>query len=159
MIIFNNTSADFVLISVENDHIFEQNEDRATVILKWTDFSKYVLPRSLLLWQNKTRYKVSSSGVFPYSFGLINYKLMLKLKVKNKLKKKKNLVHSLHLIFWNTSSIGNLNNVLFTLNHTTHSSKTLLCVVRFNVNKMLLDPAAGDLGESSQAGTAHSCIS
>ena len=39
MIIFNNTSADFVLISVENDHNFEQNEDRATVILKWTDFS------------------------------------------------------------------------------------------------------------------------
>ena len=38
MIIFNNTSADFVLISVENDHNFEQNEDRATVILKWTDF-------------------------------------------------------------------------------------------------------------------------
>ena len=39
MIIFNNTSADFVLISVENDHNFEQTEDRATVILKWTDFS------------------------------------------------------------------------------------------------------------------------
>ena len=36
MIIFNNsTSADFVLISVENDHNFEQYEDRATVILKW----------------------------------------------------------------------------------------------------------------------------
>ena len=34
MIIFNNTSVDFVLISVENDHNFEQNEDRATVILK-----------------------------------------------------------------------------------------------------------------------------
>ena len=33
MIIFNNTSADFVLILVENDHNFEQNEDRATVIL------------------------------------------------------------------------------------------------------------------------------
>ena len=33
-----NTSADFVLISVENDHIFEQKEDRATVILKRTDF-------------------------------------------------------------------------------------------------------------------------
>ena len=31
MIIFNNTSADFVLISVENDHNFEQNENRATV--------------------------------------------------------------------------------------------------------------------------------
>ena len=31
MIIFNDTSADFVLISVENDHNFEQNEDRATV--------------------------------------------------------------------------------------------------------------------------------
>ena len=29
-------------------------------------------------------------------------------------------------------------NVLFTLNHTTHSSKTILCVVRFNVNKMLV---------------------
>ena len=28
-------------------------------------------------------------------------------------------------------------NVLFTLNRTTHSSKTLLCVVRFNVNKTL----------------------
>ena len=39
MIIFNNTSADFVLILVENDHNFEQNEDRATVILKWTDFN------------------------------------------------------------------------------------------------------------------------
>ena len=38
MIILNNTSADFVLISVENDHNFEQNEDRVTVILKWTDF-------------------------------------------------------------------------------------------------------------------------
>ena len=38
MIIFNNTSAEFVLISVENDHNFEQNEDCATVILKWTDF-------------------------------------------------------------------------------------------------------------------------
>ena len=30
------------------------------------------------------------------------------------------------------------NNVLFTLNRTTHSSKTLLCVVRFNVNKTLV---------------------
>ena len=29
-------------------------------------------------------------------------------------------------------------NVLFTLNPTTHSSKTLLCVVRINVNKTLL---------------------
>ena len=38
MMIFNNTSADFVMISVENYHNFEQNEDRATVILKWTDF-------------------------------------------------------------------------------------------------------------------------
>ena len=38
MIIFNNTSADFVLISVENYHNLEQNEDRATVILKPTDF-------------------------------------------------------------------------------------------------------------------------
>ena len=42
MIIFNNTSADFLLISVEIDHNFEQNEDLTTVILKWTDFSKYV---------------------------------------------------------------------------------------------------------------------
>ena len=31
------------------------------------------------------------------------------------------------------------NNVLFTLNRTTHSSKTLLCVVRINVNKTLED--------------------
>ena len=30
-------------------------------------------------------------------------------------------------------------NVLFTLNRTTHSSKTLLCVVRFNVNKTLFN--------------------
>ena len=37
MILFNNTSADFVLNSVENDHIFEHNEDCATVILKSTD--------------------------------------------------------------------------------------------------------------------------
>ena len=29
------------------------------------------------------------------------------------------------------------NNVLFTLNRTTHSSVVLLCVVRFNVNKTL----------------------
>ena len=43
MIIFNNTSADFVLISVENDHNFEQNEDHATVILKWMDFSNYTI--------------------------------------------------------------------------------------------------------------------
>ena len=43
MIIFNDTSADFVLISVENDHNFEQNENLATVILKWTDFSKTLL--------------------------------------------------------------------------------------------------------------------
>ena len=35
MTIFNNTSADFVLISVENDHNFERTEDRATVFLKW----------------------------------------------------------------------------------------------------------------------------
>ena len=28
-------------------------------------------------------------------------------------------------------------NVLFTLNRTTHSNKTLLCVVQFNVNKTL----------------------
>ena len=28
-------------------------------------------------------------------------------------------------------------NVLFTLNCTTHSSKTLLCVVQFNMNKTL----------------------
>ena len=40
MIIFNNTSAYFGLISVENDHNFEQNGDRATVILKWTDFKQ-----------------------------------------------------------------------------------------------------------------------
>ena len=31
-----------------------------------------------------------------------------------------------------------MNNVLFTLNRTTHSSVLLLCVVRFNVNKTLL---------------------
>ena len=30
------------------------------------------------------------------------------------------------------------NNVLFKVNRTTHNSKTLLCVVRFNVNKTLL---------------------
>ena len=40
MIIFNNTSADFVLISVENDHNFGQNEDCATAILKWADFCR-----------------------------------------------------------------------------------------------------------------------
>ena len=34
MIIFNNTLADFVLISVGTDHNFEQNEDHATVTLK-----------------------------------------------------------------------------------------------------------------------------
>ena len=33
MIIFNNTSADFVLISFENDHNLKQNEDGATVIV------------------------------------------------------------------------------------------------------------------------------
>ena len=38
MIIFDNTSADFVLISVENYHDIGQNEDLATVILKCTDF-------------------------------------------------------------------------------------------------------------------------
>ena len=43
MIIFNNTSADFVLISVENDHNFEQNEDPATVILKWMVFNNFFL--------------------------------------------------------------------------------------------------------------------
>ena len=43
MTILIDTSADFVLISVENDHNFEQNEDRVTVILKWTDFSIYFL--------------------------------------------------------------------------------------------------------------------
>ena len=32
----------------------------------------------------------------------------------------------------------NLTNVLFRLNRTTHSSKTLLCVVRFNENKTLV---------------------
>ena len=32
-----------------------------------------------------------------------------------------------------------IHNVLFTLNRTTHSSKTLLCVVRINVNKMLFE--------------------
>ena len=30
MIIFGNTSTDFVLIAVENYHNFEQNKDRAT---------------------------------------------------------------------------------------------------------------------------------
>ena len=35
MFIFDNKSADFA----ENDHNLEQNEDRATVILKSTDFS------------------------------------------------------------------------------------------------------------------------
>ena len=41
MIIFNNTSSDFVLIlqSIENDHNFERTEDRAAVFLKGTDFS------------------------------------------------------------------------------------------------------------------------
>ena len=29
-------------------------------------------------------------------------------------------------------------NVLFSINRTTHSSKTLLCLVRFNVNKTLV---------------------
>ena len=38
MIIFNNTSADFVLLSVENYRNLEQNEDGSTVILKPTDF-------------------------------------------------------------------------------------------------------------------------
>ena len=31
-----------------------------------------------------------------------------------------------------------LTNVLFTLNRTTYSSKSLLCVVRINVNKTLI---------------------
>ena len=43
MTIFNNTWADFALISVENDHDFEQNEDRAIVIWKWTDFSEEII--------------------------------------------------------------------------------------------------------------------
>ena len=42
MVIFNITSADFVLICIENDHNFERNEDRATVFLKWTDFKTQV---------------------------------------------------------------------------------------------------------------------
>ena len=47
MIIFNNKLADFVLISVENDHNFEQNEDPAAVILKWTDFGRRTLHTEL----------------------------------------------------------------------------------------------------------------
>ena len=44
MIIFNNTSADFVLISADvllkiTICNFDKTEDRATVFLKWTDFS------------------------------------------------------------------------------------------------------------------------
>ena len=55
MIIFNDTSADFVLISVENDHNFEQNEDHATVILKWMDFTKEMNFAIEICW-NKTAY-------------------------------------------------------------------------------------------------------
>ena len=36
-------------------------------------------------------------------------------------------------------------NVLFTLNRTTHSSVLLLCVVRFNVNKTLIEKNLNDL--------------
>ena len=39
---------------------------------------------------------------------------------------------------FDASTMYNVHNVLFTLNHTTHSSKTLLRVVRFNVNKTLV---------------------
>ena len=53
MIISNNTSADFVLISVENDHNFEQNEDRATVILKWTDFKIILRSNPIATWVNE----------------------------------------------------------------------------------------------------------
>ena len=50
MVIFNNASADFVLISadVENDRNFEKTEDHATVFLKWTDFSCTAIDFKLL---------------------------------------------------------------------------------------------------------------
>ena len=38
------------------------------------------------------------------------------------------------------STLPAAGNVLFTLNRTTHSSKTLLRLVRFNVNKTLIQP-------------------
>ena len=53
MTIFNNISADFVLMSadyiIENGHSFEWNEDPVTVFLKWTDFGilQRISPTSL----------------------------------------------------------------------------------------------------------------
>ena len=48
MIIFNNTSAEIKTKSadvfiIEDDHNFERTEDHATVILKWTDFTEYIM--------------------------------------------------------------------------------------------------------------------
>ena len=40
VILFNTTSADIKTKTVEKYHNFERNEDRATVFLKWTDFSR-----------------------------------------------------------------------------------------------------------------------
>ena len=54
MTIFNSTSADFVLICIENGHSFKWNEDRVTVFLKWTDFSRR------LLWNSSRRREIFS---------------------------------------------------------------------------------------------------
>ena len=52
MTIFNNISADFVLMSadyiIENGHSFEWNEDPVTVFLKWMDF-RHVLVSSAMI--------------------------------------------------------------------------------------------------------------
>ena len=42
LVLFNITSAAFVLICIEKYHNFERNEDRAIVFLKWTDFTQKV---------------------------------------------------------------------------------------------------------------------
>ena len=40
---------------IENDHNFEQNEDRVTVFLKWTDFTKkeMLIDRLNELWSHQ----------------------------------------------------------------------------------------------------------
>ena len=79
MIIFTNTSEDFVLISadfkyIENDHNFDRTEDRPTVFLKWTDFSFSIQKcrRSQNCCKNRslreTRILIEIANFFPFCF-------------------------------------------------------------------------------------------
>ena len=92
---------------IETDHIFEWNEDRTTVFLKWTDFRYIYAFYKTKDFENFTQQKqniyLSPAGFEPATFGL---EVQRAIHCATGTGWKKVLILNFEWIFWNTLRYG-----------------------------------------------------